>query len=86
MAFQGADVVEASVRDRPIPISPQKTVNIYVLVGLVRIERPRQSQGSDSRLAPYWQIITWFLIIDVMILSYLNDRGEEGRNAGLVSV
>lgn len=67
----------ASVKnDRPVPISPDKTVNVYVLLGLVCCWKSEGAfQHALSHPLPY-QVITWFLIIDIMILTYLNNRGK----------
>lgn len=87
MAHHGTGDVESSVRDRPIPISPQKTVNIYAVLGLVRKQTGRHRSNDSNAvdidiMKAFLQITAWFLIIDVMILSYLNDRGERGTNRG----
>ena len=52
MAFQGTGDVESSVRDRPIPISPEKTVNIYVLIGLVRTDSAVRDLGNPRAQLP----------------------------------
>lgn len=75
MALHDNGDIESSIRDRPIPISPEKTVNVYFLLGLVRVYGLSKSTYRCMLRIP-WQIITWFLIIDIMILSYLNDRGK----------
>ena len=75
--------VNSGKNDRPVPISPNKTVNVYVLIGLVRMSNdPGLATGNSYpgfactiARAPPSQVITWFLIIDIMILTYLNNRG-----------